>query len=43
MIGWSSEGNLSVEIAEKVVKNELSDKDKQLKLVEDMLGDATLN
>ena len=35
--------SLSVEIAEKVVKGELSDKDKQLKLVEDMLGDATLN
>ncbi len=35
--------SLSVEIAEKVVKTELSDKDKQLKLVEDMLGDATLN
>lgn len=34
---------LSVDIAEKVVKNELADKDKQLKLVEDMLGDATLN
>ncbi|NND62110.1 MAG: F0F1 ATP synthase subunit B [Flavobacteriaceae bacterium] len=34
---------LSVEIAEKVVKDELSNKDKQLKLVEDMLGDATLN
>lgn len=35
--------SLSVEIAEKVVKGELSDKQKQLKLVEDMLGDATLN
>lgn len=35
--------SLSVEIAEKVVKDELSNKDKQLKLVEDMLGDATLN
>ena len=35
--------SLSVEIAEKVVKAELSDKEKQLKLVEDMLGDATLN
>ena len=32
-----------IEIAEKVVKSELSNKDKQLKLVEDMLGDATLN
>jgi len=35
--------SLSVEIAEKVVKEELSNKDKQLKLVESMLGDATLN
>lgn len=34
---------LSIEIAEKVVKEELSSNDKQLKLVEDMLGDATLN
>lgn len=35
--------NLSLEIAEKVVRNELSNKDKQLKLIEDMLGEATLN
>ena len=35
--------NLSVDIAEKVVKAELSDKDKQLKLVEGMLEDAKLN
>jgi len=34
---------LSVDIAEKVVRAELSNKDKQLKLVEDMLGEATLN
>lgn len=34
---------LSLEIAEKVVRNELSNKDRQLKLVEDMLGEATLN
>jgi len=34
---------LSVEIAEKVVREELSNKDKQLKLVETMLGEATLN
>jgi F-type H+-transporting ATPase subunit b len=34
---------LSLEIAEKVVRNELSNKDKQLKLVEEMLGEATLN
>ncbi|SRX52659.1 F0F1 ATP synthase subunit B [Aequorivita sp. CIP111184] len=35
--------SLSLEIAEKVVKHELSDKDKQLKLVNEMLGDAKLN
>ncbi len=35
--------NLSVEIAEKVIKEQLSNKDKQLKLVEDMLGDIKLN
>ena len=35
--------SLSVEIAEKVVKSELSNKDKQLGLVEEMLGQATLN
>ncbi|MGB3605672.1 MAG: F0F1 ATP synthase subunit B [Psychroserpens sp.] len=35
--------SLSLDIAEKVVRNELSNKDKQLKLVEDMLGEATLN
>lgn len=35
--------SLSLEIAEKVVKQELSDKSKQLKLVEDLLGDARLN
>ena len=34
---------LSISIAEKVVREELSNKDKQLKLVEDMLGEATLN
>lgn len=34
---------LSVNIAEKVVKDELSNKDKQLKLVEDMLKDVTIN
>jgi len=34
---------LSVNIAEKVIKEELSSSDKQLKLVEDMLEDATLN
>ncbi|MDN3723130.1 F0F1 ATP synthase subunit B [Aequorivita sp. SDUM287046] len=35
--------SLSLEIAEKVVKHELSDKDKQLELVDQMLGDAKLN
>lgn len=34
---------LSLEIAEKVVRKELSNKDKQLELVETMLGEATLN
>jgi len=36
-------GELSVSIAEKVVKGELSDKDKQLKLIEQLLNDVTLN
>jgi F-type H+-transporting ATPase subunit b len=35
--------NLSIDIAEKVIKDELSNKDKQMKLVESMLGEATLN
>ena len=35
--------DLSVAIAEKVIKEQLSNKDKQLKLVEDMLGDIELN
>ena len=35
--------DLSVDIAEKMVKEELSNKDKQLKLVENMLGEAKLN
>lgn len=39
----SQVANLSIDIAEKVVREELSNKDKQLKLVESMLGDATLN
>ena len=34
---------LSVDIAEKMVREQLSNKDKQLKLVEDMLGEAKLN
>ena len=39
----SQVANLSVEIAEKVVKQELSNKDKQLELVASMLNDAKLN
>ena len=39
----SQVANLSIEIAEKVVREELSNKDKQIKLVESMLGEATLN
>jgi len=34
---------MSIEIAEKVVQNELSSKSKQLELVDKMLGEATLN
>jgi F-type H+-transporting ATPase subunit b len=34
---------LSLEIAEKLLKTELSNKDSQKKLVEKMLGDVTLN
>ncbi|GGI56321.1 F0F1 ATP synthase subunit B [Winogradskyella haliclonae] len=34
---------LSIDIAEKVVRKELSNKDSQEKLVEEMLGEATLN
>ncbi|WP_053989947.1 F0F1 ATP synthase subunit B [Mangrovimonas sp. TPBH4] len=34
---------LSIEIAEKVVRKELSSNDNQLQLVESMLGEATLN
>jgi F-type H+-transporting ATPase subunit b len=35
--------SLSLEIAEKLLKDELSNKDSQVKLVEKMLGDAKLN
>lgn len=35
--------DLSLDIAEKVVKNELADKNKQMQLVDQMLGDAKLN
>ncbi|SHG79332.1 F0F1 ATP synthase subunit B [Winogradskyella jejuensis] len=34
---------LSIDIAEKVVRKELSSKNNQLELVEEMLGEATLN
>ncbi len=39
----SQVANLSIDIAEKVVQGELSNKGKQEKLVESLLGDATLN
>ena len=39
----SQVADLSLEIAEKVVKEELSNKGKQEKLVASLLGDATLN
>lgn len=39
----SQVAGLSVEIAEKVVRKELSGKDNQLELVESMLEDVTLN
>ncbi|AXT61798.1 F0F1 ATP synthase subunit B [Aquimarina sp. AD10] len=39
----SQVAGISVEIAEKVVRKELDNKDKQLELVESMLGDVTLN
>ena len=35
--------NLSIEIAEKLLRDELSNKETQVKLVEKMLGDAKLN
>jgi F-type H+-transporting ATPase subunit b len=35
--------SLSIEIAEKVVRQELSNKDRQLELVDSMLGEAKLN
>ena len=35
--------NLSIEIAEKVVRKELSSKEKQHHMIDDMLGDVTLN
>lgn len=39
----SQVANLSIDIAEKVVREELSNKGRQVKLVESMLGEATLN
>jgi len=39
----SQVANLSIDIAEKVVKEELSNKDKQLKLVDQLLGEIKLN
>ena len=39
----SQVANLSIDIAEKVVKDELSNKAKQEKLVESMIDDAKLN
>lgn len=39
----SQVSSLSLEIAEKLLKDELSNKDAQVKLVEKMLGDAKLN
>lgn len=39
----SQVSSLSLEIAEKLLKDELSNKENQVKLVEKMLGDAKLN
>ncbi|HOZ74452.1 MAG TPA: F0F1 ATP synthase subunit B [Flavobacterium sp.] len=39
----SQVSSLSLDIAEKLLKDELSNKDSQVKLVEKMLGDAKLN
>lgn len=39
----SQVSSLSLEIAEKLLKDELSNKESQTKLVEKMLGDVTLN
>ena len=35
--------SLSVEIAERILRDELSNKDRQMELVDRMLGDAKLN
>ena len=39
----SQVANLSVQIAEKILREELSSEEKQHKLVDEMLGDVTLN
>ena len=39
----SQVSNLSIDIAEKVIRQELSNKDKQVALVESLLGEAKLN
>ena len=39
----SQVSNLSIEIAEKLLKSELSDKEAQTKLVVQLLGDVKLN
>ncbi|MCL6217128.1 F0F1 ATP synthase subunit B [Zunongwangia pacifica] len=39
----SQVANLSIEIAEKVVRKELSSKEKQHQMIDEMLGDVTLN
>ncbi|WP_066222726.1 F0F1 ATP synthase subunit B [Formosa haliotis] len=44
MVGLKNHvAELSLEIAEKVVRGELADKNKQLELVDSLLGKATLN
>ena len=41
---WSQVSpTVKAQYAEKVIKEQLANKDKQLKLVEDMLGDIKLN
>ena len=39
----SQVANLSIEIAEKVIRKELSSKEKQHQMINEMLGDVTLN
>jgi F-type H+-transporting ATPase subunit b len=40
---WNQVSTLSLSIAEKILKDELSNKEAQTKLVEKMLGDVKLN